>query len=154
TTSSSLPYAQAHAAARAEGHAGEEADRRFGRRVEAESLGGGGEDQLGFHHREAVADADARAAAEREVGEARQALLEIAQPAFGLERRGVVEVARVAVDRPGRHHERRALREREAGDLDGRDRLARDAPRRRIEAHRLEDDGLGERELVEIAEAW
>src|SRR5215831_15390587 len=85
--------AQAHAAARAEGDAGKQAHLRLRRRLEAESLRGAGQHQLRLHHREAVADADARAAAEREVGEARQPLLQIALPPFRPEGRRVVEDA-------------------------------------------------------------
>jgi len=59
------------------GMTGDEAETKF--------LSDGGDEELRFHQRESVADALTRAAAEGEIGEARQALLQIAVPALGTE---------------------------------------------------------------------
>src|SRR5580698_3247874 len=64
-----LPAVEDHfdSAAGAEGDAGEHADFLFGGQVHAEALGYSGEQEDGFHHGEAGADANSGAAAEWKV---------------------------------------------------------------------------------------
>src|SRR5262249_3601823 len=59
-----------------------------------------GQDQHGLHHGEAVADALAGAAAERQVSEAREPTGGVVCPALGTERLGLVEPACIPVYRP------------------------------------------------------
>jgi hypothetical protein len=65
--------------------------------AQAEALLRGGEDKDRFHHGEPVTDADARTAAERHVGEARQPARQIAGPALRPKLFGIREVARIVM---------------------------------------------------------
>src|SRR5215468_3289738 len=84
---------------------------------EPKALSDRGQDQHGFHRRERVADALARAPAEREIREARQAAGEIAGPALGTEGFGVIEPSAIAMHDPRRHDHDEAWRDSLAGDL-------------------------------------
>ena len=95
------------------------------------------EDQDPFHPRERLADADAGAAAEGEVGELRPAFLPVGQPAIGVEPLRVREEPRVPVQEILREEHDGPLRDRVSADVDVLDRAPADGPGRRIQPHRL-----------------
>src|SRR5215813_15519224 len=64
---------------------------------EPKALSDRGQDQDGFHRREGVADALARASAEREVRKARETANEVAGPAFGAKCFAVIEPSGIAM---------------------------------------------------------
>src|SRR5580658_663444 len=104
-----LPAVEDHfdSAAGAEGDAGEHADFLFGDQVHAEALGYSGEQEDGFHHGEAGADANSGAAAEWKVGEARDGFVARAfgRPPLGIENFRVHPEAWIAVERPLENHD-------------------------------------------------
>src|SRR5262249_32626807 len=71
-----------------------------------------------FHHGEVVADADPRPVVEREIRAAREPSGEVAIPALGAERLGIVEPAWVAVQDPLGDQELRPLRDIVAPELE------------------------------------
>src|SRR5207245_1203667 len=108
--------------------------------LESEAAGDGREDEHGFHRREAFADADARAASEREVDEPRQPRREPIEPAFRKETLRTPEPAGIAVHDPGAHVNRGARRHPVTADLAIRNRFAPEHVRRRIEPDRFLHD--------------
>ena len=88
----------AQAVSGAEGDRGEEFECLAGQDAQAIALGDGGQDENPLHHREVIADANARAVAEREVGAARQPLDQVIGPA---PRDGMPRVYRTSAGRDG-----------------------------------------------------
>ena len=74
-----------------------EIDRVVGAQVQPIALGHGGDDQVGLHQREAIADAYPWPAAKGHVGELGQRPLALGRPAVGVEALRVGEVCRPAV---------------------------------------------------------
>src|SRR5688500_17053758 len=65
------------------------------------------EQQDGFHHREAIPDADARSAAEGEIGESREPGRRTVRPSVRAELERMVEVSGVAMHHPWTHEQDR-----------------------------------------------
>ena len=109
---STFPDLDPYAAARAQG------DRRKRRHgpiwlpFDGEALHHGRRHQNCFQHSEALADADARAAAERHVSEAGQLACKISHPALGTERFRLAEVTRITVQDPRTNEDGRSLLEK------------------------------------------
>src|SRR5262245_16972260 len=104
---------------------------------EAETLRDHCQEQGRFDHREGVADAQARPAAEGEVREARQVLQFLFRPALRTELHRLLEPARVAVYDPLAHQDRRAFRHTVASDDAVTEGLAADRVDRRTNPHRF-----------------
>lgn len=101
----------------AESDGGEWNDRVVREKGETKAFGDAGENEGGFHQREGVADALARAEAEREVGEAGYLLEQVAFPAFGEKLFGILIPAGIAVDDVGDGGDAGALRNGIAGEF-------------------------------------
>src|SRR5689334_12697492 len=86
------------------------------------------EHDLHLEHREVVADAGPRAAAERKVGEAREPLREAVPPALGPELVGLREPALVVVHYPLGEPDLAAPGNAKAAELEVFERLASDRP--------------------------
>ena len=109
-------------------------------RVEAEALEQHRRDQLHLGLAESLADADSPAAAEGNVGAARQSGLALAGEALGDEGLGVGEDLGDAVARPGAVVDVGALGDRVAAELELADRPAGADPGGRVEAQHLVED--------------
>ena len=122
---------------------GPQGDRRLQRhgsgleRLHAPSPGQRREHQDPLHPREGLADADARAATEGEVGKLRPAFLPLGQPAIGVEPIRIGKKPRVAVQQVLREEHDRPFRDQVPADLHVVYRAPADAPGRWIEPHRL-----------------
>ena len=103
-----------------------------------------GQDQRRFEHRERVADADARAAAERKIGVFGQRLARPSAQRSGSKSQRVVEPPWVAMHDPLAHQDIRAGGNEVAADRHVFERPAADDISRRIEPHRFADDLLAE----------
>src|SRR4030095_6385561 len=99
-------------------------------------------DQLHLRLAEELADADPRAAAEGDVGAARQRGLALALEALGDERVGIAEDMGETVAGPGAVVHVRALWHLLARELEGAHRTAGADPGRGVEAERLVHDHL------------
>src|SRR5439155_18243595 len=97
-----------------------------------EALSDGGEDEHQLHHGKRIADAEPRAAAEREVGEPWQRLDRLLAPALRSETLGLGEEAWIALNDPLAHEHRRAAPHPIAADAAVGQRLAADHVGRRI----------------------
>jgi hypothetical protein len=111
-----------------------------------------GEGEAGLEQGEGLADAHALAAAEREVGEARELAAKLGGPARGVEALGIRVVAGVAVHDPLRHHDDRAAGDAVAGDLVVLEGLAAERGDRRVQAQGLEDDLLVQLQARDVGE--
>src|SRR5262245_25813921 len=81
------------------------------------------DDQPRFHHREAVADADARTAAKRQIRVARDAFVPAAREPLRVEALGILEEPPVALNRVGVDGDEASFGDNVAADLDVLDRL-------------------------------
>ena len=122
--------------------------------IDPKALRHGGEHHRRLHHGEVIADADPRAAAEREIGEARELLRALGPEAFRVEALWVGKPARISVNDPLRREDLRALGNDEAANLDGFEHLAARRPGWRIEPHRLLQDALGIRQRLHVVGRW
>jgi hypothetical protein len=95
--------------------------------------------EMRFDHRELVADALARPGAERQVGELRPGGRALRREAIGIEPLRIIPVSRQPMDDERHDEHDPSTRDVIAADLVRSDRLARNAPCRRVEAHRLFD---------------
>ena len=100
----------------------------------------------GLLQREGGADADPRPGAERQIGEAVDAVAPLRQEALGHEGVGVVPEPPMAMKHPGSDRHHRATRDLEIADPVLAERCPAHIGHGRIEPHRLLDDGLGEDE--------
>ncbi len=110
----------------------------------------GGKKQCGFHHGEGTADAQAGPAAEGEIGELGQALLEFLRPALRMEALGLVKIARVAVHNPLAHDDARPPRHRVPANLVTLRRDASNDISGRVQAQRFLDDHFGIRQARQV----
>ena len=117
--------------------------RMAGPHAETIALGNRRQGQHGFHHGEAVADANARAAAEGKISELRQAVGLVIGPALRPKFLRLLMEARVAVHHPLAHEKRHPLRKRPAADRHIGQCLSADHVSRRIKPHRLVDNPFG-----------
>ena len=128
----------------------------LGREAEAPAAREGREGEDALEPRELLADADARAGAEGEVGELRARGIERAaarEPALGLERVRVGPPARIAMHDPLAHEDDRARGKHVLVDRILLQRATSDDPRRREQSHRLGEHGARVREPREIVRA-
>ena len=100
------------------------------------------EQQHTFGHRELLAEAAARAAAEREEGVCGPRRSRFGSPAFRVELFRIGEEARVSVHRVLADDDERARRDTVAADGEVSERATHEPPRGRIEAHRLAQHAL------------
>jgi hypothetical protein len=115
-----------------------------GREIEPELAADRGKQDDGLLEREGLADADARARAEGQIGEAVDALARTGEEARRVENLRILpEQAMPMQDPRGDHHPGAAI-DLEARDAIRADRLARDRRGRRIEPQRLLDHCLGD----------
>ncbi len=110
-----------------------------------------GQGQDGLQHREVLADAGPRPAAEREPGVARPVLLPVGGEPVGVEALGLVPVAGVAVRHPGRDDHVGARGDGVAVDAGGGDGAAANDGARRVQPHGLLEDTGQVRQRVEVA---
>ncbi len=118
--------------------------------VQPVALGDRGQDKRPLHQREAVADAQARPAAEGDVGEPRPRRRCLRRKAARLECLRVGPKQRVAVRHVGAHDNDRVSRDSRVADAVRGQCPARDEPRRRIKPQRLFKDHarVGQRRQV------
>lgn len=111
--------------------------------AQTETLSNRNEEECGFHHGEARADANARAAAKREVGETGNGGRGAVQPTIRMKAQRIGEPARIAVREPLAEHEIGTGRKEKIGGLERFSGGAPDAPSGWIEAKGLADDAVG-----------
>src|SRR5262245_53387991 len=105
---------------------------------------------MSFHQREVIADAHARARAERHVRAAWKLLLLVTEETLGLEGLGPRKHIGPAMDAEDAHDNDRILRELVLADDDVFERATPDDVRRRVEAHRFFEDGKRVWQSLEI----
>src|SRR4051812_12289449 len=109
----------------------------LGDEVQAKSLGHHRQHERRLEHRECVADADARAAAERKVRVLWQPAGEPFRPAVGFESQGVRKPAWIAMNNPLTHQDVRISRNEVLANHHIFERSAADDISRRIKPHRF-----------------
>src|SRR5882762_8549053 len=126
-------------------------DRMLGHQAKPETARQHRDDDQHLRHRERGADADARPAGERDIGEARPRRGVFRREPVGIEMLGLAPQAAVAMHHPGQDRDDRARRHRVAAQRVGGAGLAQDGGDRRVEAHRLVEDLAGVIELRQLA---
>src|SRR6185436_1550705 len=112
----------------------------------------GRDDQLRFDHRELAADAAARTAAERDVGEARARRFSLGGEPIRIEALGIGPQPGAAVNDERDQEDERSLAHAVAADFVIGDRLPREAPRRWVQPERFLDDPARAGQPIEVRE--
>src|SRR5215510_1078025 len=118
------------------------------------ALGDGREDDLCFRHGKTVADADARPAAKRQIGEAMPLPNVRRGETLGVEALGLRPQIWIAMRHIDADRDQRAWRHAHAADSVLRDRGPRNRVCRRVEPQTLLDDHTGPFKLGDVGGVW